>query len=142
MLQCFCGHEHCDHVFLPPGERAQRGIIAWPDLSDRAIAERLGVDHKTVAAARPTEENSPVPRKGRDGKFRRMPAPREPSPRTPRTPPELSPKQALYARLLMAAKAIAAWDHYSGRDDGQELLQYSREARDWWTTQVEIRERK
>jgi hypothetical protein len=53
----------------------------YAGMSDRAIADEIGVDHKTVAKARAaTGENSPVdtPRTGLDGRTRRPPKPRKP----------------------------------------------------------------
>ena len=35
-----------------PMDRAKEAISAWPHLSDRAIAKRIGVSHQTVARAR------------------------------------------------------------------------------------------
>lgn len=62
-------------ILLPrPREYAKMVIEANPHLSDRAIAAQIGVDHKTVSAAR-TGEKSPVEKRvGLDGKERRMPA--------------------------------------------------------------------
>jgi hypothetical protein len=57
------------------GKRAERAIAANPEKSDRAIAAEIGVDHKTVGAARRrTGEQSPDQRRtGRDGKRRSLP---------------------------------------------------------------------
>jgi site-specific DNA-methyltransferase (adenine-specific) len=55
----------------------------WAGKSDRWIAERCGVDHKTVAAIRESQlGNSPVdsPRTGKDGKKRKPPITRVPDP--------------------------------------------------------------
>jgi hypothetical protein len=59
---------------------------AKPELackSDREIAREIGVDHKTVAAARKaTGENSPVKKRvGKDGKARKMPEPKQAKPK-------------------------------------------------------------
>lgn len=60
----------------------------FPKLTDPAIGELCGVDHKTVAAQRPTLGTSqPESRTGRDGK--QYPARRE-----PKAPAELAPKPA------------------------------------------------
>jgi hypothetical protein len=62
---------------LAPGERAARAVAADPAMSDRAIAEQIGVGHRTVGRARQrsTGSDDPVeaPRTGRDGRTRRQP---------------------------------------------------------------------
>lgn len=69
---CECG---APFQLLRPGQAAFIAVTAHPERSDRALASQLGVDHKTVAAAREaTGENSPVERIGLDGKARRLPA--------------------------------------------------------------------
>jgi hypothetical protein len=75
--QCNCGK---GYGYMPANEAATLGIAAHPDWSDRRIAEAVGVNHKTVAAARkPTGENSPVEKRtGKDGKKRK---PRKPQPK-------------------------------------------------------------
>jgi hypothetical protein len=81
-----CGAEanascNCGKPYIPaPRERAKEAVKANPQKSDRAIAKEIGVDHKTVGAARKetTGECSPVEsRVGQDGKTRRLPAPKE-----------------------------------------------------------------
>jgi hypothetical protein len=70
----------CGVAYVPPVEFARQAVERSPEKSDRAIAEEIGVDHKTVAAARrATGENSPV-RRGKDGKTRRTPQKRGPVP--------------------------------------------------------------
>src|SRR5262245_43523819 len=76
-----CGAEanascNCGQPYIPAKQRAAEAIAANPQKPDRAIASDIGVDHKTVGAARKesTGEHSPVePRVGIDGKTRRMP---------------------------------------------------------------------
>jgi hypothetical protein len=67
-----CG---CGVAYVPAGSRAAAAVAANPGESDRAIAKKVGVDHKTVAKARrATGDNSPVEaRTGRDGKRRKPP---------------------------------------------------------------------
>jgi hypothetical protein len=80
-----CGAEanascNCGKPYEPKAVRAAEAVKATPEKSDRAIAAEIGVDHKTVGAARKelTGENSPVERIGLDGKTRKMPQRDEP----------------------------------------------------------------
>ena len=43
-LRCDCGVEY---IYVKASERAERAVKANPEKSDRAIAEEIGVDHKT-----------------------------------------------------------------------------------------------
>jgi ParB-like chromosome segregation protein Spo0J len=75
-----------------------------PGRSDRAIAAVLGVDHKTVAAARRSGEfPTPAERRGLDGKIRPAPPPRpsaaDPAPDTP---------EAFAKAMLGSAEAVRA----------------------------------
>jgi hypothetical protein len=60
----------CGVAYLPARQRAAEAITANPDRSDRAIAAEIGVDHKTVGAARRSvgEHSPPEKRIGQDGK--------------------------------------------------------------------------
>jgi hypothetical protein len=60
----------CGVPYVPAGERAAAAIVAHPEKSDRAIAAEIGVDHKTVGAARRAggERSPPEKRIGQDGK--------------------------------------------------------------------------
>src|SRR5580765_6446850 len=70
---------NCGAAYVPAMLLAAKALKASPKESDRAIADRLGIDHKTVAKARKaTGEKSPVARTGKDGKTRRLPARPEP----------------------------------------------------------------
>jgi len=71
--QCGCGAG-----YVTAGEYARRAIKANPEKSDRAIAEEIGVSRATVDRARKaTGSNEPVEKRtGKDGKKRRMPAPK------------------------------------------------------------------
>jgi hypothetical protein len=57
-------------------ERAARAIAENPEMSNRAIASKIGVDHKTVARARQSPVDSPVElpaaRIGLDGRRRKL----------------------------------------------------------------------
>lgn len=70
---------NCGAPYMPAGQLAAKAVAASPKESDRAIGDRLGIDHKTVAKARKaTGEKSPVERRGKDGKVRRLPIRPEP----------------------------------------------------------------
>ncbi|HEU0215051.1 MAG TPA: hypothetical protein VFQ90_00200 [Stellaceae bacterium] len=62
-------------VYLPrPGELAKAMVQAHPEMSDRAIAKKLGIGNKTASRARATVSNDTVQlRVGLDGKERRAP---------------------------------------------------------------------
>jgi hypothetical protein len=62
-------------LYMPPGQRAEQAVKDNPGLSDRAIADKIGVGNKTVSRARKaTVSNDTVePRLGKDGKKRRKP---------------------------------------------------------------------
>src|SRR5512132_4385833 len=66
------GEANCDcgAPYMPASVRAAKAITENPNKSDRAIAAEIGVDHKTVGAARKAGgENSPPERvTGKDGK--------------------------------------------------------------------------
>lgn len=66
-------------TYVPAHKVARAAIAAHPQKSDRAIAEEIGVDHKTVAKARArTGDHSPVEKRiGKDGKARKMPEPKQ-----------------------------------------------------------------
>jgi hypothetical protein len=70
---CNCGME-----YRPKAARAREAIEATPEKSNRAIAEEIGVDEKTVRKARSTADQPAVQeRTGLDGKTRKMPKHRE-----------------------------------------------------------------
>jgi hypothetical protein len=87
----------CGVPYLPAGERAAAAIVANPERSDRAIASEIGVDHKTVAAARRLvgESSPPEGRIGRDGK--RYP------PKPPREPPNKDDPHVTFGRYCYMA---------------------------------------
>jgi hypothetical protein len=69
----------CGVAYVPAGQRAAEAVAANPELSDRAIAAEIGVDHKTVGAARKSvgEHSPPEKRVGKDGKrYKAKPAKR------------------------------------------------------------------
>lgn len=89
MVCTACGSEanascNCGKPYLPKKSLAAKAIAANPQKSDRAIAADIGVDHKTVGAARRElgGEDSPPEREGRDGKVYRLPV-REVEPNGP-----------------------------------------------------------
>jgi hypothetical protein len=71
---------------------AAAAVQAHPEMSDRAIAAKVGVASNTVRAARQaTEQDCPVePRIGLDGKTRRVP-----TPKAPRDPLQIDPLDGL-----------------------------------------------
>jgi hypothetical protein len=73
-----CGEVGCEHgpgAYRPLAYFVTKALEEHPEKSDRMIAEELGVDHKTVGAARKQlGSNSPVEKRvGKDGKSRRQP---------------------------------------------------------------------
>ena len=82
-LQCtLCGAEthascSCGAIYRPKAQRAAEAVAEHPEKSNRAIAEQIGVDEKTVRQARAsTADQSAVdePRVGLDGKTRNLPS--------------------------------------------------------------------
>jgi hypothetical protein len=59
---CNCGME-----YRPKSERAREAVEANPEKSNRAIAEEIGVDEKTVRKAR-ADQSAPESVTGKDGK--------------------------------------------------------------------------
>ncbi len=72
---CGCG---VPFELLKPSEAAKIGIKETPQLSDRAIAQRLDIGKDTVRLVRPqvAQNTPPADRIGLDGKTYPMPAPR------------------------------------------------------------------
>ena len=58
----------CGVAYLPAHMYAAKAVAAHPEKSDRAIAAAIGVDHKTVAAARKSVGEKSPTRVGADGK--------------------------------------------------------------------------
>lgn len=78
---CGCG---ATFEYISPGELAAKAVEENPNLSDREIANKLGVGKDTVRRARTTGANAPVePRTGKDGKTRQMPRKRGRPPKPP-----------------------------------------------------------
>jgi len=82
-LQCSkCGREtsaacDCCAPYVPKRQRAAEAIAEHPEKSNRAIADDIGVDEKTVREARAsTADWSAVdePRTGKDGRTRKLPS--------------------------------------------------------------------
>jgi hypothetical protein len=91
-LQCtLCGAEthascSCNAIYRPKAQRAAEAVAEHPEKSNRAIADNIGVDEKTVRQARAsTADHSAVdePRVGLDGKTRKLPS------YTPDPPPQI-----------------------------------------------------
>src|SRR5262245_3402113 len=67
---CGCG---AAFEYISPGELAAQAVKDNPGMSDRDLADKLGIGKDTIRRAR-TGANAPVePRTGKDGKKRRMP---------------------------------------------------------------------
>jgi len=133
-LRCTgCGVEtvamcHCGVAYVPAGERARRALADHPELSDRALAEVAGVDHKTVAAARKaTGEHSPVKRVGKDNKPRKLP---KPAPRPESTEDDIEPAHYRSSLFIRADQAIR-FAVYSGPVD-KEILEAIRAVASAW----------
>jgi hypothetical protein len=82
-LQCtMCGAEthaacSCGAIYRPKAQQAAEAVAAHPEKSNRAIAEEIGADEKTVRQARDsTADQSAVEgsRIGLDGKKRKLPS--------------------------------------------------------------------
>jgi hypothetical protein len=74
---CNCG---APYAYISPGELAAKALKDNPALSDREIANKLGIGATTVRRARPTAPNGAVEKRtGKDGKTRRMPKRKRPS---------------------------------------------------------------
>jgi hypothetical protein len=81
-LKCSsCGVEvdagcSCGAPYVPAGERAAAAIAETPTESNRAIAERIGVDEKTIRKERKStaDQSAVEKRTGKDGRVRRLPA--------------------------------------------------------------------
>lgn len=137
---------NCGAPLMSKAQRAVEAIAANPRMSDRAIARKIGVDHKTVGAARDsaTGEFSPVhdePRIGLDGKQRRMPV-RQPiidededEEFEPATPAELRVSFLVFANeaMLMA--------EYKGPID-REIIEAGKATATAWRRLVEKMEQR
>ena len=82
-LQCtLCGAEthaacSCGAIYRPKAQRAAEAVKEHPEKSNRAIADDIGVDEKTVRQARATTADYSAvdePRVGLDGKTRKLPS--------------------------------------------------------------------
>jgi hypothetical protein len=59
---------NCGVAYVPARMFAVKAVAAHPEKSDRAIAKEIGVDHKTVSAARKSVGEKSPTRVGADGK--------------------------------------------------------------------------
>jgi IS30 family transposase len=81
------GSCRCGAAYLPPDKRAAKALKTKSGWSNRAIAEKIGVTHKTVGRARQKaggDKSPPEKRQGKDGKS----YPARPKPKT-KAPPSL-----------------------------------------------------
>lgn len=66
---------NCGAAYVPASMYAVKAVKAHPELSDRAIAEKIGVAPNTVRKARATAQKCAVERRvGKDGKARKLPS--------------------------------------------------------------------
>jgi hypothetical protein len=66
---------NCGVAYVPAHVFAAKAVAAHPKLSDRAIAEKIGVAPNTVRKARATAQTCAVEKRtGRDGKARKLPS--------------------------------------------------------------------
>jgi Na+-translocating ferredoxin:NAD+ oxidoreductase RnfC subunit len=72
---------HCGAPYVRAGELAKEAVKRNPEMSDRAIAEKIGVGYMTIAKARKTTalKGAVNKRLGKDGKLRKMPQPKKKS---------------------------------------------------------------
>lgn len=120
----------CGAPYMPAGQRAAAAIAANPQMSDRAIAQQIGVSQPTVSRARrATETDVSVedePRIGLDGKTRRLPTRHHIT--TDDDDDEFSAKE-LAARdrgsFMLRAQEAKNFAFYTGRVD-EKLLEFAR----------------
>jgi len=66
--KCHCGKTY---AYIPAHKAAELAIKAYPDWSNRKIAEAIGVSFETIRRARPIDTNASVEKRlGRDGRKR------------------------------------------------------------------------
>lgn len=135
----------CGAPYLPAGQRAAEAIVANPRMSDRAIAEQIGVGTMTVNRAR---KQSTVPhgtvdvetRIGLDGKERRMPVRR-----AVEDDDEEFSQSELASRnrgsFMLRAQEAKNFAFYSGKVD-QKLVEFARTTASAWCELVETLEKK
>ena len=118
------GSCRCGAPYVPAGQRAADAIAANPTKSNCAIAEEVGVNPETVRRARKnsTAADAAVEEKrtGKDGKSRRMPQSRSPSPEEWNVALEKSWQQELMdsagdtiALPAFWAKTFGKWDTFT-----------------------------
>jgi DNA-binding transcriptional MocR family regulator len=102
-LRTISGEPCCSRPnYIPAGKAAAKALAENPNLSDRAIADKIGVSHTTIQNARKaTGKKLPVEKRtGLDGKARKMPK--------PKTKAKAKPAKAPSAREI-EQEAINAW---------------------------------
>lgn len=122
--KCKCGEPY---IHIPAHQAASLGIVAHPGWSDRRIAEAVGVDHKTIIAARRSVgENSPTDkpkRVGKDGKkykATKMTKPRKPKKSKTDIPPRardqsFTPQEEWEMSLIQLATFAESGRVHNGR---------------------------
>jgi len=139
-LQCTaCGAEthatcNCGKPYTPKLHRAAKAVAQHPYLSNRVIADEIGVDEKTVRDARAelrTDSAVDEPRIGKDGKTRQLPTKPQPEPDTP-VVYEFKADRSLALQIIdIGCKAMAS--RLQGSRDGIARLNRVRgEMRSHW----------
>lgn len=117
----------CGVPYIPAGQRAAEAIAANPKRSDRSIAAEIGVDHKTVGAARKAVgEHSPPERIGRDGKS--YPAKTKP---VPDRDAKIGQENLRSVLLMNSAASIKCAAAYHGPVDGATIAAARKAATKW-----------
>lgn len=117
----------CGLPYMPAGQRAAAAVAANPQMSDRAIAQELGVGSNTVRRAR--ERTAPhgavdgEPRVGLDGKVRRLPRRIDEDDEEEFSPKELAARDR--GSFMLRAQEAKNFAFYAGRVD-EKLLEFAR----------------
>jgi len=131
MICTGCGAEAnvsctCGVAYVPAAQRAANAVKANPEKSNRAIAEEIGVDEKTVRKARGADQSAPEGVTGRDGKT-------YPTRRQRTGDPELEPdEERAYSAFLIRADAAARAAFYTRGEIDSEIIKAAEETLAVW----------
>ena len=128
----------CGVPYMPAGQRAAAAVAANPHKSNRAIAEEMGIDERTVRRAR-TAAHAAVdePRTGLDGKVRRLPTRRPDNDEDTFAPATSAERKASFLIFSNEALLMAK---YEGPIDS-DVLSAAKATAAAWRQLVEIMER-